>query len=100
MPPTEHDDEVAEARDDAVDDSDPQSIVARAHEREVVHELIGELPTGFREVLVLRELNELAYREIADIVGVPIGTVMSRLARAREMLRKAWIARESAGAGS
>jgi RNA polymerase sigma-70 factor (ECF subfamily) len=43
---------------------------------------------------VLREINELSYREIADVVGAPVGTVMSRLARARCMLRQAWIAVE------
>jgi RNA polymerase sigma-70 factor (ECF subfamily) len=48
----------------------------------------------FREAIVLREVNELSYREIADVVGVPVGTVMSRLARARCMLRKAWIAED------
>ena len=80
------------------DYGDPQSIVARAHDRETVHQLIGELPADFREALVLRELHDLSYREIAEIVDVPIGTVMSRLARARDLLRKAWIARESTGA--
>ena len=48
----------------------------------------------FREAIVLREINELSYREIADVVGAPVGTVMSRLARARFMLRQAWIAAE------
>jgi DNA-directed RNA polymerase specialized sigma24 family protein len=43
---------------------------------------------------VLREINDLSYREIADVIGAPVGTVMSRLARARSMLRKAWIAEE------
>src|SRR5215469_17181188 len=52
--------------------------------------LIGALPTALREVVVLRELHELGYREIADITGVPIGTVMSRLHRARSALRRAW----------
>ena len=54
----------------------------------VVNEL-GRLPAEFREVLVLREIEDLSYREIAEILGVPIGTVMSRLARARQMMRKA-----------
>jgi RNA polymerase sigma-70 factor (ECF subfamily) len=46
------------------------------------------LPAEFREVLVLREIDDFSYREIARITGVPMGTVMSRLARARERLRR------------
>jgi RNA polymerase sigma-70 factor (ECF subfamily) len=52
--------------------------------------LIEALPAPLREVIVLRELNELGYRDIAEITGVPIGTVMSRLHRARLALRRAW----------
>ena len=52
--------------------------------------LIEALPAPLREVVVLRELNELGYREIAEVIGVPIGTVMSRLHRARSALRRAW----------
>ena len=52
--------------------------------------LIEALPAPLREVIVLRELQELGYREIAEITGVPIGTVMSRLHRARSALRRAW----------
>jgi RNA polymerase sigma-70 factor (ECF subfamily) len=52
--------------------------------------LIEALPAPLREVVVLRELNELGYREIAEVTGVPIGTVMSRLHRGRAALRKAW----------
>ena len=52
--------------------------------------LIETLPAPLREVIVLRELHELGYRAIADITGVPIGTVMSRLHRARSALRRAW----------
>ena len=48
-----------------------------------------ELPPLYREVLVLRELHELGYREIAELQGVPVGTVMSRLSRARAQLREA-----------
>jgi RNA polymerase sigma-70 factor (ECF subfamily) len=47
------------------------------------------LPSEFREALVLREIEDLSYREIADVLGVPIGTVMSRLARGRALLRRA-----------
>ena len=52
--------------------------------------LIEALPAPLREVIVLRELHELGYREIAKITGVPIGTVMSRLHRARSALRRSW----------
>jgi RNA polymerase sigma-70 factor, ECF subfamily len=52
--------------------------------------LVEALPAPLREVIVLRELNDLGYREIAEVTGVPIGTVMSRLHRARSALRRAW----------
>lgn len=62
------------------------AAIARA-ERQFVRDCVAGLPRDFREVIVLRELHECSYREIADIVGVPIGTVMSRLARARRLLQ-------------
>jgi RNA polymerase sigma-70 factor (ECF subfamily) len=52
------------------------------------------LDEPFRETFVLREIHNLSYREIADIVEAPVGTVMSRLARARALLRAAWLAQE------
>jgi RNA polymerase sigma-70 factor (ECF subfamily) len=52
--------------------------------------LIEALPPALREAIVLRELHELDYREIAEVIGVPIGTVMSRLHRGRSALRRAW----------
>jgi len=55
-----------------------------------LRELIGRLPAAYRETLLLKEFNDLSYREIAEVTGVPIGTVMSRLARAREELQAAW----------
>jgi RNA polymerase sigma-70 factor, ECF subfamily len=56
--------------------------------------LIEALPVPLREAIVLRELHELDYREIAEVTGVPIGTVMSRLHRARSALRRAWDGKE------
>jgi RNA polymerase sigma-70 factor, ECF subfamily len=56
--------------------------------------LIGRLPAVYRETLVLKEFNDLSYRQIAEVMGVPIGTVMSRLARAREELQTAWFQHE------
>ena len=51
-------------------------------------EAIAALPLGYREVLILRELEEMSYRDIARVVDIPIGTVMSRLARARALLQR------------
>ena len=79
-------------------DLDPQHILERTMKREAVRAMIEELPVQFREALVLRELNDLSYREIADLTGMPIGTVMSRLARARDLLRKMWLAHAETGA--
>jgi len=58
-------------------------------ERGSIDAALDRLPREFREVLVLREIEELSYKDIARITGVPVGTVMSRIARARERLRKA-----------
>ena len=59
----------------------------RAQDRQMVRAAIEQLPPEFREAIALRELEGASYKEIADIVGVPIGTVMSRLARARRQLQ-------------
>jgi RNA polymerase sigma-70 factor (ECF subfamily) len=72
----------------------PEAAMIRQWDAETIRRLVADLPMTFREAIVLREVNELSYREIADVVGVPVGTVMSRLARARCMLRKAWIAED------
>ena len=58
----------------------------QSSERAAISRAVGALPPEFREVIVLREIQELSYKEISTIVGVPIGTVMSRLARARKRL--------------
>jgi RNA polymerase sigma-70 factor (ECF subfamily) len=71
----------------------PEELAHWSQCAEMLTELIEQLPAGFREIVVLREMEELSYREIADLLQVPMGTVMSRLARARELLRRAWAAR-------
>ena len=71
-----------------------EAEMLRQWDAKTIRRLVEELPDPFRETIVLREINDLSYSEIADVVSVPIGTVMSRLARARSMLRKAWIAEE------
>jgi RNA polymerase sigma-70 factor (ECF subfamily) len=68
----------------------PEAALLRRHDDNTIRRLIAALPQPFREVIVLREINDLSYGEIADVAGVPVGTVMSRLARARSMLRAAW----------
>ena len=76
-----------EMQDDRPDEQlDPEALVIQRQAVERVHRAIEGLPVDFREVIVLRELEGLSYKEIASIVGVPIGTVMSRLARGRERL--------------
>jgi len=57
-------------------------------DRDLVRTALDELPPIFREALVLREIEGLAYREIAEVTGAPVGTVMSRLARGRTEMRK------------
>ncbi|GAA0297046.1 hypothetical protein GCM10009087_03570 [Sphingomonas oligophenolica] len=65
-----------------------EAALIRTQESEALRATIAAIPEPFREALVLREMEQMPYREIAAITGVPIGTVMSRLARAREMLAK------------
>ena len=72
------------------DQQNPESILIQREESNTVRALVEGLPEPFREVLVLRDIEDMSYREIADIVGVPAGTVMSRLARARKMFAAAW----------
>jgi hypothetical protein len=77
-------DENGDGRADA--SLDPEARLIQQQTVEYVRSTLEALPADFREVLVLRELEGLSYKEIAAVVGIPIGTVMSRLARARERL--------------
>lgn len=65
---------------------DPEMLAVRRDECALVRDALATLPVVFREVLVLREMEDMSYREIETILGVPAGTVMSRLARGRQML--------------
>ena len=67
----------------------PETLALRELDRRALNDAIAALPVPFREALVLRELEDLSYKDIARIAGVPIGTVMSRLARARRLLAEA-----------
>ena len=62
----------------------PEARLSRKEEREEVNAALKQLSAEFREVLVLREMEDLSYREIAQVAAIPIGTVMSRLSRARK----------------
>jgi RNA polymerase sigma factor (sigma-70 family) len=83
---TDEFDEKVHVRDTRVPDVEESMI--RNVESRMLREALDELPVNFREVLVLRELEGLSYKEIAELVGTPIGTVMSGLARGRERLRE------------
>jgi len=76
----------------------PEKIMLQQQDSATIRRLVEELPAPFREAIVLREVNDLSYKEIAEVAGVPVGTVMSRLARARAMLRSAWKTAETATA--
>jgi RNA polymerase sigma-70 factor, ECF subfamily len=67
----------------------PEELVGIRRDTERLNRAIEKLLPPYREILILREMDDFSYREIADIVGVPIGTVMSRLARARGLLQAA-----------
>lgn len=68
--------------------SNPETLLSETLNAEMLKKTLDKLPVEFREVLVLRELEGFSYKEIADVVNVPLGTVMSRLARARKQLQQ------------
>src|SRR5512132_4004436 len=65
----------------------PEVILLQSANRKLVNQALEELPVGYREVIVMREIEDMSYKEIASVAGIPIGTVMSRLARGRELLK-------------
>jgi RNA polymerase sigma-70 factor (ECF subfamily) len=78
----------------------PEVILLRSARLKMLNDAVDALPVEFREVFVLREMEGLSYKEIASVAGVPIGTVMSRLARARRRLETVVARREQAGSSS
>jgi RNA polymerase sigma-70 factor (ECF subfamily) len=73
---------------------DPEALLLESVDSQQLGRLMEQLPAEYREVLLLREVEDLSYKQIADVTGVPIGTVMSRLSRARLSLRKLWLRQE------
>ncbi len=71
----------------AADTQTPEAIFLERSNQELLQTALEELPLHFREVLLLCEVEEMSYQEIADALGIPVGTVMSRLSRARAALR-------------
>ena len=70
---------------------DPESASIQQDDERTLERLVAALPEDYRQVLVLREIEDMDYRQIAAVVNVPLGTVMSRLARARAALKKHWL---------
>jgi RNA polymerase sigma-70 factor (ECF subfamily) len=82
----EYDDELHAVADPA---PGPEALSISGSEHEALHAALDALPTDFREILILREIQQLSYEEISTVAGIPVGTVMSRLARARRRLQDA-----------
>jgi RNA polymerase sigma factor (sigma-70 family) len=72
------------------DEDTSEALLVRKAESQAVRFILNMMPRALREILVLRELEELSYRQISDVTALPIGTVMSRLARARKAFGDAW----------
>jgi len=79
------DDEVHEVKSA---DLNPEALLLQKADAQMLRRAVEELPVEFREVLVLRELDEMSYKQIAEVADLPLGTVMSRLARARKRLQQ------------
>jgi RNA polymerase sigma-70 factor (ECF subfamily) len=95
QPLTVFDEQVHSDQDGSVD---PVRLLLKEEDREMLREAMADLPVEFREVLVLRELEGLSYKEIGAVTGIAPGTIMSRLARGRERLRDCLVKRLREGA--
>ncbi len=82
-----HSADEAERSHSPYSEQNPEIIMLNSATTRLVNQALEQLPVAYREVVVMRELEDLSYKEIATIAGIPIGTVMSRLARGRELLR-------------
>jgi RNA polymerase sigma-70 factor, ECF subfamily len=80
---------LADASETAADPRRADELAIRSSERARIEGALATLPEALREVIVLREVNDLSYQEISDVAGIPLGTVMSRLSRARQRLIRA-----------
>jgi RNA polymerase sigma-70 factor (ECF subfamily) len=87
--PEEHEEELRAAS--VASTPDPESISTAQDQKRALERLIAALPEEQRTVLLLREMEDMSYREIAAVTQVPVGTVMSRLGRARAALRVKWL---------
>ncbi len=88
-----------EEEEETVPSSDPtpEAVLIKQADRESVRQALSKLATPFREILLLCEVEEMSYEEIAQTLTIPIGTVMSRLSRARKALRAQLTARSQGG---
>lgn len=75
----------------------PEQVLVEQSNREMVQDALTELPVPYREILLLCEVEEMSYEEIAQVLGIPTGTVMSRLHRARKALRASLVEKIKAG---
>ena len=79
----------------AVDTETPETILMNRFNSKLVQRAIDDLPVHYRETLLLCEVEEMSYQEIAEILSIPMGTVMSRLARARKSVRESLLSASS-----
>jgi len=77
-----------ETHDQSSEDFNPEKLMLQNVNNQILMQALAELPVEYREIIILRELEYLSYKEIAELVAIPIGTVMSRLARARKKLQE------------